>query len=235
MRRRAAALVLLVASLATGHGDPAAAQDLGALAAPYLRARDDRTMGEVAGRAYAEPIRPNSPPVPYDSVSVLLLPYSAGLEAQLETVKAHFRDSLRTVAEATAQITAVRAAYERGLLAAGGGELIRGEVSDAKGQLRFREVPAGEWLLFASRETAWHPGKAAKMKRGDASQFLDVPVPAGRSTVTYWWMRLSVRAGESTAVSLNDRNVWLVGVREDMRAPDQPPPGPPAGQPGKRR
>ena len=40
---------------------------------------------------------------------------------------------------------------------------------------------------------------------------------AGYSTVSYWLMPLAVRPGETTPVNLNDRNVWLTGIREDLR------------------
>jgi len=144
----------------------------------------------------------------------MLLPYSADLRATLDAIKLHLRDSLKNYMEATAEVTRARAAYERELLAGGGGELIRGEVSDARGQFRLAEVPAGEWLLLGWRTQA-HPGKAAKLRKDDASTFRDIPVSTGYSTVSYWLMRLAVRPGEAAAVDLNDRNVWLTGIRDD--------------------
>ena len=38
----------------------------------------------------------------------------------------------------------------------------------------------------------------------------------GHSVVSYWLMRLQVRAGETTSVNFNDRNVWMTAVREDL-------------------
>jgi hypothetical protein len=38
----------------------------------------------------------------------------------------------------------------------------------------------------------------------------------GHSVVSYWLMRLQVRAGETTSVDFSDRNVWMTAVREDL-------------------
>ncbi len=75
-------LLLLSLGLAALVGaPPVAAEDMKELGVPYLRARDDRAVGEVAGHAYGDAPRPSAPAVPYEGVSVLLLPYSAGLES----------------------------------------------------------------------------------------------------------------------------------------------------------
>jgi len=213
---RAFALVSSLGLAALAQADPPLARDLTELVAPYLRARDERTVGEVQGRSLGDPARPTAPPVPYDGVSVMLFPRSPDFEGQLATIKAHLRDSLNTYMGATAEVTEARMAYERDLLAAGGGELIRGEVSNAQGDVRLSGVPAGDWLLLAWRDVA-HPGKVPKLRESDKTGFRNVPVEVGYSTVTYWLMPLTVRAGESTPVDLNDRNVWLTGIHEDIR------------------
>jgi hypothetical protein len=201
--------------MALGPACPAAAQEARELVDPYLRARNDHAVGEVAGQAFGDAPRASAPPVPYEGVSMLLLPYSQALEAELDGIKDHFRDSLRNYMEATADVRAARMAYERALLAAGGGELIRGEVSDGRGVARLAQVPAGQWLLLAWREQV-HPGKAPKLGPRDLTVFRDIPVGAGYSVVTYWRMRLLVRAGETIPVELNDRNVWITGIHEEQ-------------------
>ncbi|HEV8439096.1 MAG TPA: hypothetical protein VGT40_13445 [Methylomirabilota bacterium] len=217
MSGRGVALLLGLAALAAVvQLAPVAAEEPAKLVAPYLRARDDRSHGHVAGHAVGDPRRPSAAPVPYEGVSVMLLPRSPGFEAELEAIKAHFRDSLRHYMDATSDVSEARATYERALLGAGGGELIRGEVSDARGLIRFADIPAGEWLLLAWRSQD-HPGKAAKVRKEDATAFREVPVSVGHSVVTYWLVPLAVQPGETTEVELNDRNVWLTGVREDLR------------------
>ena len=81
-------------------------------------------MGEIDGRASGEPRRPSAPASPYEGVSVLAFPYAADVDAHLDAIKRQQRDSLANYTEAHAEVTAVREAYERELLAAGAGELI---------------------------------------------------------------------------------------------------------------
>lgn len=218
--------VAVLASLVLGGGgarpDPAGAQDLTAFLAPYLRARDEGAVGEVRGRAQGDPVHPTAPPVPYEGLSVMLLPRSPAFEAEATAIKAHLRDSLKTYMGATAELAEARATYERALLAAGGGELIRGEVSDVEGQVQLSGVPAGDWLLFAWRAQV-HAGKPPRPRPGDTTAFRDVPVSEGYSTVTYWLLPVMVQASQTTPVELNDRNVWLTGIHEDVRVMEGPP------------
>lgn len=225
----ALALLLLGAALPGPGWRPAAADELAALVAPYLRAREANAVGAVAGHAHAEPRRPGGAPEPYDAVPVLLLPPSAELEAELDAIKAHRRDSLKSYGEAARRIETALATFQSSLLYAGAGELIRGDVTDPAGRLRLTAVPAGEWLLVAWREQG-QGGKAPRMRRGEAGRFPDVPVASGYWMVNYWRMRIAVRPGESTAVALTDRNVWLTVVREEVRIPEEP-----LKEPRKRR
>jgi len=209
-------LLLLSLGLAVLVGAwPGAAEDMKELIAPYLRARDGHAVGEVAGHAYGDAPRPSAPAVPYAEVSVLLLPYSAGLESELDSVKEHLRDSLENYMRAGADVTSARTAHESALLWAGGGELIRGEVSDGQGLVRLGGLPIGEWLLLAWREEA-HQGRASRLRPQETRGFREVPMSTGHSVVSYWLMRLQVRAGETTSVNFNDRNVWMTAVREDL-------------------
>ncbi|HXJ79033.1 MAG TPA: hypothetical protein VMS64_10170 [Candidatus Methylomirabilis sp.] len=191
------------------------ADDITELLAPYLQARDAHQVGEVTVRALGDPSRPTAPPIPYQGVSVLLFPYSVPFDSEIDDVKAHFRDSLRNYMGAVADVVAARTGYESALVWGGGGELVRGEVSDAQGLARLTEIPGGEWVLLAWREES-HPGKAPLLKGRETKGFRDIPLSTGYSVVTYWWMRLQVRAGETTALELNDRNVWMAGIREDL-------------------
>jgi hypothetical protein len=207
--------LLLLGLLMLRGGPPVSADDLTDLVAPYLQARDGLRLGEVVGRVLGDPPHPNAPAIPYEGVSVLLLPRSVAFESELDGIKEHLRDSLKSYMGAAAQVMSARSAYESDLLWAGGGELIRGEVSDAQGLVRLTGVPAGEWVLLAWREEA-HPEKPHMLKAREARGFRDIPVSAGHSVVTYWWMRLQVRAGETTSVDLNDRNVRIDAIKEDL-------------------
>src|SRR5262245_46004153 len=167
------------------------------LVAPYLRARDDRVVGEVVGRASRDGARPTAPPIPLEGVSVMLLPYSPSVESEFDDIKEHLRDSLKHYMGAAADIDAVRSAYETDLLWVGGGELVRGEVSNAQGLVKFGDVPAGAWVLLAWREEL-RSGKAPKLRAQETRGFRDIPVSVGHSVVTYWWMRVRVTSSETT-------------------------------------
>jgi hypothetical protein len=210
--------VCLLQSLATIAVGPAAAVDLRGLVSPYLQAQESRTLGEIDARAHAQPRRASSDPVPLAGVSVLLLPFAAEVAARIDQIKARLRDSLATYTRAHADLTAVREQYERQLRAVGAGQLVRRGVSDSSGVLHLDEVPVGDWLMLAWREEP-HPVKSPRTAGGDAGRFRDVPVITGYAAVSYWRMRVSVRAGETTAVTLSDRGIWLTAIREELANP----------------
>ncbi|MBI2528170.1 MAG: hypothetical protein HYV93_19590 [Candidatus Rokubacteria bacterium] len=168
------------------------------------------------------------PPVPYGSVAVMLVPDSAALERELDRIKAGLRESLRSYTDGAARVVAAREAYERALLAAGAGELVRGEVSDVDGRFRFSGVPAGDWLLLAWHN-AEHPVRGRRLPKREAGHFTGNLERTGSTAITYWRMRLHIRTSEVATVTLNDRNGWMTGVREESRPPDS------LGDAGKRR
>ncbi len=231
VRSAAAGLLLGVGLVALMGARQATAADMKALVAPYLQARDAHAVGQLSGHAYGDPQHPSAPPVPYDGVSVLILPYWEGFDSELDGIKEHFRDSLKNYMGAATDVTTARSAYEQALLWAGGGELIRGDVSNPGGMVTLADVPVGDWLVLAWREEA-RPAKLPRLRPQDISRFRDVPVRAGYSLVSYWRMRLQIQAGETTSVDFNDRNVWLTAVREDLHLIQETPK---KEQPTKRR
>jgi hypothetical protein len=215
MRVRYLASLVLPALLTVWAGPPLQADEMTDLVAPYLAARDQGRVGDVVLHALGDPPRPSAPAIPYQGVSVMLLPRSVPFESEVDGIKEHLRDSLKSYMAAADDVMDARTAYETALLWVGGGELVQGEVSDAGGLARLMGVPAGEWVLMAWREET-HPMKPPRLRAKEAKGFRDIPVTAGHSVVTYWWMRLQVRAGETTSVELNDRNVWIAAVRENV-------------------
>jgi hypothetical protein len=202
------------------------------LVAPYLRARSDRALGTVAAKAYAEPTRPNANPTPQPSVSVTLIPYSAAFEAELDAAKAGLRDSLEAYLQAVARIEDARVDYERGLLGAGAGELVRTQMTDAHGTAELGDLPAGDWLVLAWREGG-HLSKRFKLRDTEASRYPNVTTNVTYSVVTYWRARVTVRAGETSEVTMHDRNVWLTAARQEGGTPVTP--RRPSGSGTKRR
>ena len=208
---------LALALLLSG-GLAVAAADTAALIAPYLLARDEGRRGTVAGEAYAEPTRPSGPAAPYADVSVVLLPSTPALEAELDRIRVEIRESARAYLGSAERLRDAREGFERELVFSGGGELIRGEVSDAAGRFRFVDVPAGSWLLLAWRE-APHAVSARRVPPRDVSGFIGNLEATGYAALEYWRLAVEVRPGESTAVRLHDRSVWVTAVREDKRTP----------------
>jgi hypothetical protein len=210
----AAAGLLLVASPGAGE------EDLAALVSGYLKAGPDRA-GAVTARAYVEPSRPAGAPTPQPGVSLVLLPYSARLEAELDAAKASFRESVEGITRAVARVESARVDYERALVAAGGGALVRSGLTDGEGRARLGEVPPGDWLLLAWQEGG-HFTKRFKLRDQDARRYSQVPTTVTYSTVTYWRSRIVVRPAEVADVSLSDRNVWLTAAREESGKRRQP-------------
>lgn len=210
----------------------AADGDVRALVEPLLKAGDDRALGAVTARAYAEPSRPGAGPAPQPSVLIHLVPYSAAFEMELDAVKAGLRDSLDGYEQAVPRIEGSRVDYERALVAAGGGAFVRSEVTDTEGAVRLPDIPAGDWLMLAWRE-AGHITKRFKRSDQDLKRYPNLPTTATYSLVTYWRARVTVRPGKTAEVALNDRNVWLTAPRQEGGTPT--PPRAPATGTKKRR
>ena len=210
--RAAVFAAALLASIASA----AAAADLGNLIAPYLAARERGAVGAVVGRAYEEPRRMGVEPQPYTAVSVLLLPGSADFEGELARIKAGWRDSPDRFVDADPKVRAALVAFERALLDAGGGALMKGEMTDGTGAFRVVDVPEGAWVLLAWQGTE-KKQKPPPIGRNDAALYPNRPKVFGHTTVVYWLVPVDVTAREETQVRLHGRNEWLTAVREDRR------------------
>ncbi len=231
LRIRAGLLALGLQLLSPVAG-PAANADLRDLVQAYLKT--GQAPGAVAARAYVEPARPTAGPAPQADVSVVLLPYSAALEAELDAVKAGLRDSVDAYTRAVTRIETARVDYERALLAAGGGALVRSEITDAQGGAQVGDVPAGEWLVLAWREGG-HTAKRFRLRDQDAKRYPHVPSNVTYSIVTYWRMRVTVKPSETVEIGMSDRNTWMTGARQEAGSPVPPRPPTSGGGTQKRR
>jgi hypothetical protein len=212
---------------------PAADGDLAELVRAYLKTGAEQAPGAVAARAYVEPTHRSAAPAPQPDVSVVLLPYSPALEVELDAVKAGLRDSVDAYTRAVGRIETARVDYERALLAAGGGALVRSEITDAQGGARVADVPAGEWLVLAWRE-AGHTAKRFKLRDQDAKRYPHVPSNVTYSLVTYWRMRVTVKPAETVEIAMSDRNAWMTGPRQEAGSPAPPRP-PTSGKDSQKR
>jgi len=230
--RLSRSLVLAGALLLIAGRGPSADESVAELVAPYLKARSERALGTVTATAYAEPARPNADPTPRPSVSVTVVPYSAAFEAELDAAKEGLRDSLDAYMQTVTRIEGARVEYERGLVAAGAGELVRTEMTSAQGTAALGDLPAGDWLVLAWREGG-HLSKRFNLRDTEASRFPNVTTSVTYSVVTFWRARVVVRAGETEEVTLHDRNVWLTAARQEGGTPVTP--RRPSGAGTKRR
>src|SRR6185295_14457023 len=207
------ALTLAGLLLSPGPG-PAADGSLTDLVAVYLKAGAEQAPGVVTARASVDPSRPTGAPAPQPDVSVVLLPYSPALEAELDAVKAELRDSVDSYGKAVARIETARVDYERALVGAGGGALVRSAITDAQGAARVGEVPVGEWLVLAWREGG-HLAKRFRLRDQDVKRYPHVPSNVTYSVVTYWRMRVAVRPADTVEVAMSDRNIWMTAARQE--------------------
>ncbi len=204
--------------------------------APIERYRDSaalRELGGVRGRAFQERRRPSLPDMPLTAVAVSLLPRSETWLVRLNAIKRGARDSVDTFRDSAPSVRRAREAYEKALLEAGAGDLPQGATVDGEGRFTLDGVPAGPWLLLASRSFSY-VSKTPLERPIPPGQFRQPapPLPflppdklAGYYVVTYWLRELTVVGGGVEAVELTDRNVWLTGVAESIqppRLPDQP-------------
>jgi hypothetical protein len=199
---------------------------------PIERYREAVTVGEVGGirgRAFQERRRPLGSDLPLTGTTVTLLPRSEAWLLRLQAIKRGARDSVDAYREAATIVRQSREAYDKNLLEAVAGDLSKAATVDSEGRFTLDGVPAGPWILFASRVA--YVDKTQKERPGSARApgqsglFLPPDRLAGYHIVTYWLRELTVVGGAVEAVELTDRNVWFTGVaekREPPRLPDQP-------------
>ncbi len=193
----------------------AAAQDLTAFLEPYRVALERGQVGTVRGAAFLEPRTPREAGASLPGVTVVVLPSSPRLLADLEAVKAGMRNSPQQYLGAVGEVRKIRDAYELTLVQAGAAGLILRAVTDADGRFALPGVPAGEWVLLGWHDVL-HQKTARKIPLRDArGAFLLEPLPDGYRAVTYWLVKLRVGPGEEILVELHDRNPWLTGVAEE--------------------
>ena len=101
-------------------------------------------------------------------------------------------------------------------------------VTDGTGAFR-AVVPPGAWVMFAQRSVfvALHSNRAevnpsagaldplARYSTSQYQHFQKVAKLAGFDAVSVWLRELDVDAGQTVALDLHDRGVWLSGVVEE--------------------
>lgn len=192
----------------------AAAYPLDADLEAFRRAVARGDIGTVTGRAYAERRTPDGAEQPLVGTVVTLLPRSAELVARLETIKARSRDSQRDFLGSATAVRRARERYELALWEAGFPELARATLVDGTGAFAFRDLPAGEWMLIASRSVFVNKGSPRPSPR-ELEVYTRRLRLIGYDEVSVWLRELTVSRGRSEAVELVDRSVWFTGVVEE--------------------
>lgn len=207
MTVRALAAILTLAGAA-------AAQGLDADLAAYRRAEAAGAVGTVSGRAYSERRTPGGVEQPLAGTVVVLLPRSTALVGRLEEIKTHARDSERAFGSAATALRQAREAYEQRLWELGVADFVRTTVVDARGAFSMAGLPAGAWLLIATR-SVFEDRPSPKTKSRERELFVPRQRLVGYYAVSVWLRELTIAGGEWKTVDLSDRSVWFTGIVED--------------------
>lgn len=184
--------------------------------------------GTVEGRLYVERPKPDAPDQPLAGIGVLLVPQADDLLAQLEDLKRASRDSVRGFRAAAPGVRDLVDEYETELWRAGYPDAAPRTVTDATGTFRL-QVPAGAWLLVARRSvfvrlhstrpvappSALALDPLALYSTSQFQHFQPTARMTGFDAVSFWLRAVEVTQGETVALDLHDRGVWLSAVEEE--------------------
>ena len=210
--------VALAVALALSTGS-AGAQPLDIAPEPYRRAALVGDVGRVVGSVRAAPRRPADPEQPLRGTTVMLLPRSAGFLRRLEDIRRDARAAPAAYRISATALRQAREAYELALWEAGYPDLARATSVDATGAFSLDDVPAGPWVLLASRPvfvdkpSPREPSRQLQAFSRDARMI-------GYYAVSVWVAQLTVERGRTETVELTDRGVWFTGIEEEhVRTP----------------
>jgi len=201
----AAALVLAGAPLAGGF-DTAPE--------PYREAALAGNVGVVAGRVYEERRQPTDAERGLVGTVVTLVPRSPKLLEELDAIRRGARGSAGAFRASAAALRRAREAYERALLEAGFPDLVVTLAVGPSGEFALEGVPAGDWILIASR-SVFVSKPSPKEKAKVLGSYARGTRMIGYDAVTVWVRELRVTGGRGEPIELTDRNVWFTGVVEE--------------------
>jgi len=183
-----AVLALALLSACGGVAGRAREQEISLLLLSLKEAEQKREVGTVEGYLYL--VEPGVPTALRDW-PVTLIPLPPTIEGAVTRAKTEFAAHGRNPLSAKALTVAHQPieAYMKSLQAGGHDELIK-QVKTETGvnpKFTFQDVPQGRWLLLAK-----------------------LPSPI---SVLLWAVPVTVTSGGVTWQSLNDKNIWLEGLR----------------------
>jgi len=183
-----AVFALALVSACGGVAGRAGEQEISLLLLSLKEAEQKREVGAVEGYLYL--VEPGVP-TPLKDWPVTLIPLPPTIEDAVTRAKTQFAAHDRMPLSAKALTVAHQPidAYMRSLQAGGHDKLIK-RVKTETGvdpKFTFQDVPQGRWLLLA-----------------------ELPSPI---SVLLWAVPVTVTSGGVTWQSLNDKNIWLEGLR----------------------
>lgn len=212
---RALAVALgLVLGLALARGIAGAADAFDVEPRAYRDAAAAGAVGAVAGRAYEERRRPDAPDHPLAGVAVTLVPRSAEFLARLNAIKRGARESDRAFGAAAGAVRREREAYERALWDLGAVDLVLATVVAADGAFAFDRVPAGAWVMIASR-SIWVPKNVRRAPTSERGPLRTAERVLGFNEVIVWLREMTVSGERAERLELTDRNAWFRGIVEE--------------------
>lgn len=192
----------------------------------YRQAASLGELGAIRGRAFEERRKPSAPDYPLVGTVVVLVPRSEEWILRLGAIKRGVRESIDGYLAAGSAVRRSWESYEKRLWEVGAGDLPQTIAVDSEGVFSFDGVPAGPWVLLASRSL--YVNKTPPFRPGvprlppPPSPFLPFDRLSGYHVVTYWMREVAVGAGANEAIELTDRNIWLTGISENRQPPPLP-------------
>jgi hypothetical protein len=177
--------------------------------------------GAVEGIASGSGRSPSSPPSPMTGLTVVLLPPSDSLLAELERRRHQSRESLAAYRAAIPDMRRLVEAAVAKFRAAGQGEAIRSASADAAGRFSISGVSPGTWILIGQR--AIHVDRTSSDTARESGTFLPQSRLVGYDRVLVWLRTIVVEPGRAAPVEITDRNVWFEGVEEQTAARERAP------------
>jgi hypothetical protein len=182
--------------------------------APYVQAQREGAVGVVEGRVMEERRRPEEPDLPLAGASVLLVPRSPELLATFQSIREGSRASAAAYTAAAPAMLKAKEDFELALWKAGAAELARTAGGGSEGRFRITDVPAGAWVLLATRSVR-HSVPRAKTAKRDEVVFRLGPSVTAFQAVMIWLREIDVMGAGTVTVELTDRNMWFNGVVEE--------------------
>ena len=182
-------------------------EELGSILERLRAAQRSDRVARISGRLIDHSRRSSR------EVQVRLYPTFSAFTADLEQIRLHARDSAASYFAVAQRLEQALLSYEKQLLAKDAAELILSAQTNDDGLFEFSRVPEGRWTALAWTD-ATVPVTLRKQhtRSKDQDRFLQSVPPATYQQRDYWFVSVTVVAGEVREVQLTDRNRWISAI-----------------------